>query len=435
MKEFCASLSRCVGSVNRFAAFVLWVSMCMFVCSIGDQVSADEQAAEERAAEERAADEQAAEERAADVFSLLFRALADANDSRVRENLLRGILAGLEGRRDVQPPESWPKVRRVLAADDDADVRTLSLQLAHVFGDKDAGEKALATLADPAVDHALRRRALQSLLIQRNEQVLQRLESLLDDDDLAIDAIRSYAMVEIPTAPSVLLQRYGQMESGSQRAVIETLAARKSYALRLLHAIDRGQVDRSDVPVHVARSMNEMLGERFRKVFGEVRAVSADREQQLQKYKKMLTPEALASADASRGRVVFNKTCAACHLLYGEGGKVGPDLTGSNRANLDYILLNSVDPSYDVPYAYKMVQVLTDEGRVVNGVLAEEDDVRIVLKTAEQPRVVIAKSEIEKRRLSKKSMMPDGQLDQLKKQEVIDLIKYLRTTEQVELPQ
>jgi putative heme-binding domain-containing protein len=154
----------------------------------------------------------------------------------------------------------------------------------------------------------------------------------------------------------------------------------------------------------------------------------------LQKYKKMVTPESLAAASAARGRVVFKKTCASCHLLYGEGGKIGPDLTGSNRANLDYILLNSVDPSYDVPDGYKTVMVLTFDGRAINGVLAEEDGNRIVLKTVEQPRLVIAKDDIEQRKLASKSMMPEGQLDQMKPGEVVDLIKYLRTTEQVDLP-
>ena len=175
-----------------------------------------------------------------------------------------------------------------------------------------------------------------------------------------------------------------KLERQQQRAVIETLAARRVYAEALLEALQNKQVSRDDVPTQVARSLNDMLGKRFTKVFGTVRAVAKDRTQLLAKYKKLCNPNAIAAADASRGRAVFQKTCAACHTLYGEGGKVGPDLTGSNRANLDYILLNSVDPSYDVPNAYKTVSVLTVDGRVVNGVLAEEDSARIVLKTAEQ---------------------------------------------------
>jgi putative heme-binding domain-containing protein len=97
--------------------------------------------------------------------------------------------------------------------------------------------------------------------------------------------------------------------------------------------------------------------------------------------------------------------------------------------------LNSVDPSYDVPEGYKMVLIVTVDGRVINGVLAEEDAARVVLKTVEQPQVIVAKEDIETRSISPKSMMPDGQLDQMKPQELFDLIKYLRTTEQVEIVQ
>ena len=119
--------------------------------------------------------------------------------------------------------------------------------------------------------------------------------------------------------------------------------------------------------------------------------------------------------------------------MYGEGAKIGPDRTGSNRANLDYILLNSVDPSYDVPEGYRMTSIVTVDGRVLNGLIAEEDGTRIVMKTVEQPRLVIAKEDIEIRKISPKSMMPDGQFDKMTKQELLDLILYLRTTEQVDI--
>ena len=78
--------------------------------------------------------------------------------------------------------------------------------------------------------------------------------------------------------------------------------------------------------------------------------------------------------------------------------------------------------------------MLTVDGRVVNGVLAEEDATRIVLKTAEQPRVVIAKEDIEQRQVSPKSMMPDGLFDNLSREEIRNLIGYLQTKQDIAMP-
>ena len=270
-------------------------------------------------------------------------------------------------------------------------------------------------------------------MTHQNEEASSLLESLLDDPALRLDAIRGYAMVENASAPAVLLGRYAQFSPELRRAVVETLATRKRYAQALLAAVEQKTVLHDDIPAHVARSLKDILGDRFVRVFGEVRPISQDRQKLLARYRKMITPDRIADARASRGRAVFTKTCAACHVLYGEGGKIGPDLTGANRTNLDYILLNSVDPSYDVPTGYKMVSIVTVDGRVVSGVVAEEDETRVVLKTVEHPRLVIAKEDIEERKISSKSMMPDGQFEKMKPQEVIDLIKYLRTTEQVEM--
>ncbi len=348
-------------------------------------------------------------------------------------SLMQGMLSGLEGRRNVEPPSGWSELSKKLGQCEDANVRELSMKLSQIFGDREATQRCIALLKDRTADEVQRRSALRSLLDQKCEQVSEIFEGLLDEPAFALDAIRGCSNVANPSAPRILLSRYEKYGPELRRAVIETLATRKDYAEALLEAIKAKKVAREEIPAHIARTLSEILGNRFVELFGDVRPVAADREQLIAKYTKMLTAQAVDSADASRGRAVFQKTCAACHLLYGEGGKVGPDLTGSNRANLDYILLNSVDPSYDVPDGYKTVQILTVDGRVINGVLAEEDAIRVVLKTAEQPRVVIAKEDIELRKVSPKSMMPDGQLDQMKPQEVIDLIKYLRTSQQVEI--
>lgn len=368
-----------------------------------------------------------------DSLPLLVKALGNVKDANTLHALLKGTLRGLEGQRDVAAPKQWTDVAAKLDAHEDARVRDLANQLSQIFGDEAAVQRALDVVRDPNASAKDRIRQLTLLLDQQNVEASKLLADLLDVPELQMTATRGFATVENKAAPQLLLQRYPDATRNLRRAIIETLATRKPYAAALLSAVKSDVVARDDVPTHVARSLHTLMKDRFVEVFGEPPTLGANREKQLAKWKRRITPRVLEEADASRGRVVYQKTCAACHQLYGEGGKIGPDLTGSNRANLDYLLLNSVDPSYDVPVAYRMTTILTANGRVVNGVVAEEDGNRVVLKTVEKPRLLIAKADIEERVISKKSMMPDGQLEALKAQQVYDLIKYLRTREQVEL--
>ena len=369
-----------------------------------------------------------------DSFQLVVSAVRSTTDTSVQAALLKGMLLGLEGRRSVRAPEGWSTLSNTLACSTSSTVRQHALALSQIFGDTVAVASALQCVQDSSVAAAQRCSTLSLLLGQQNQEASQLLKVLIDEPALTLSAIRGYAVVRNDEAPAVLISRYSKLNAQQQRAVIETLASRKAYAEALLEALKMNQIQPSALPVQVARSLKNLLGKKFTDVYGALPVVGAEREHLIKKYKKLCKPSAVAAADASRGRAVFQKTCAACHVLYGEGGKVGPELTGANRANLDYILLNSVYPSLDVPHAYRTVSVLTVDGRIVNGVLAEEDGTKIVLRTPEQPRVVIAKEDIDFRKISPQSMMPDGQLDAMKPQEVIDLVKYLRTTEQVELP-
>ncbi|MEL7496716.1 MAG: c-type cytochrome [Planctomycetota bacterium] len=368
-------------------------------------------------------------------LQVLVKSIAGQNDSNVQATLLKGMLIGLEGRGQIQTPAGWDELKPTLLNSENDSVRDRATQLSQIFGDQLAIHKSLRIVQDANAGTTERRNELRSLLSMRNQDVSLELESLLDERGLRMDAIRGYAIMENPAAPAILLNRYPEFELEYQRAILETLSSRKRYAAALLKEIKTGTVSREEIPIHVARSMQQNLGTRFDDVFGTMKPIADDREKTIKKYKKLLSSKSLSKADPSHGRAVFEKTCAACHQMYGSGGKVGPDLTGSNRANLDYILLNSVDPSYDVPDSYKMVTVLTYDGRLINGVVENENAAVLVLKTAEQPRVVISQQDIDERKVSDKSIMPEGQLDQLKPDEVIDLVKYLQTTQQVELKQ
>nr|WP_161501113.1 c-type cytochrome [Rhodopirellula sp. SM50] len=368
-------------------------------------------------------------------LALLVRTIRQSDQDTVRASLMKGMLRGLEGRRNVQAPDEWSVLAKELSRSGNASIRESANRLSQIFGDAAATQRALATLRDSNASESERQAALGSLVTQRYEGLADELEGLLEIDALRLDAIRAYGIIAKQDAPKILLDRYPNATPEAQRATIETLATRKAYAKELVRGIKNTSVPREHIPAYIARSLRDMLGKEFTVVYGEIPELNKNTSETIAKYKRLITDDVLASADAGRGRVVFQKTCGACHLMYGTGGKVGPDLTGSNRANLDYLLLNSVDPSGDVPEGYRTQLIQTVDGRVLTGVLAEEDNQRVVLKTVDQPRVVIAKEDIEARKVSDKSMMPEGQLDQLSRKDLFDLVKYMQTKSQVEAAQ
>ncbi len=171
---------------------------------------------------------------------------------------------------------------------------------------------------------------------------------------------------------------------------------------------------------------------RLSKVWGEIRLPDEKRKALMAQFKKMLTPKFLKRANLSNGRMLFQKTCMQCHMLHGEGGKIGPDLTGSNRANLDYILENVLDPSALVGKDYQLNKIELSNGRTLAGLIVEKSAARMTVQTVNE-KVVVAVDDVDDITVLKTSMMPDGLFDKLKRTEVRDLIGYLASPTQVPL--
>ena len=144
-------------------------------------------------------------------------------------------------------------------------------------------------------------------------------------------------------------------------------------------------------------------------VWGVLRDSDADRRERVVTLKKQLDAAALARADRSHGRAVFDRVCASCHKLYGYGGEIGPDLTGAGRDNLDYLLENLVDPSASVSADFRMVVVAMNDGRVLNGLVRARTDRTLTLQT-QTDALVLDRREIEGLQPSTLSLMPDGLL-------------------------
>src|SRR5205085_693656 len=175
---------------------------------------------------------------------------------------------------------------------------------------------------------------------------------------------------------------------------------------------------------------NAEVSKRVEQVWGKIRPPAQDKAAAIAKYKAALSPDTLKRANLANGRALFTKHCAACHKLYGEGGDIGPELTGSQRGNLDYVLENVLDPSAVVANDYRVSVILTTGGRTLTGIIKAETPQAITVQTQNE-QVVVPKGEIETRTVSPLSMMPEGLFDALRMEEVRDLVGYLANPVQV----
>jgi putative membrane-bound dehydrogenase-like protein len=365
----------------------------------------------------------------------LCKAILQEQDGARRAALLTGFELGLRGSIEVAPPPSWNTLWPVLRESAEARERELGLSLAAAFGDPAARPMLRARLADRGAAQEERERALDRLARARDPQGFELIQAALDEPALCAAAIRGLAKYDDPRVAAALTGRWQSLGVEERREALATLAARGAWATALLDAVDSGGVPAGDLRPPVLRTLSA-LGEpsivaRVEARWGRVRATEGDKPKQIAAWKERLKPARLARADLHRGRSVYDANCAACHKLFGAGGDLGPELTGSNRADLDYLLENTVDPSAVVGEQYLETSVWLADGRILNGVLVRESEGRIVLRSQTETHE-IERAQIEAQRLSGLSIMPDGQLEALAEGEVVDLFAYLQGAAQVE---
>ncbi len=371
-----------------------------------------------------------------DTLNAVAELLADSDDADQQSLVLDEMLRAFEGRVNIPMPKAWSPAYDKLVASQSADVRQRADRVAILLGDKRIFPRMRAALVDPKANLDRRREALEILVRGRDADAAPAFQAVIAEPALRGPAIRALAAYDDPQTPQIVLDDYARLTDAEKRDAIATLVSRPAYALALLDAIHDNHLPRTDVHAYHVRQLlqfeNPALTKRIEEVWGAIRETSQDKRQQIAQLKAKLTPQQLESADASNGRRVFTKTCATCHTLFGEGEKIGPDITGSNRANLDYILENVVDPSAVLGKDFRMTVLETVDGRVLSGLVIKETDSAVTLRMINDT-VVVAKEDIVERQLSALSLMPEGLLDRLEADETRDLIAYLASPTQVAL--
>jgi putative heme-binding domain-containing protein len=284
----------------------------------------------------------------------------------------------------------------------------------------------------------MRVRAAELLAGRREAEFVPLLIGLLEDEEFRPHAIRALGAYDDSRIPPRLLAASAGFGAAERQDVIQTLTARPAFALALLDAIERETIARQDVSALVIRQLQALddkaVTDRLAKVWGQVRPASADKKERVARLKEQLSADTLKMADLGRGRAIYARACASCHKLFDEGGVVGPELTGSQRANLDYVLDNVLDPSAIVPREYRASVLRLVDGRVVQGVVTEETPQIVVVQTPNET-LRLPTGDIAGRKESGLSMMPEGLFERLSGEEIRDLVGYLASPQQVPLPE
>jgi putative membrane-bound dehydrogenase-like protein len=363
----------------------------------------------------------------ADLVEPVLRSISTAAGNCQLQMLL-GLRDALDGRYDLQAPAAWQEVYPALLGSSPESAR-VAKQLSNQFGDAEAATELLRVLSDSNASIESRRESIRQLAGRQRTELKGQLLALLDQPELRREAIRAVASFDEQSLAKALLNRYSSFSNDEKQEVIFTLATRSRYASELIAALKLGTVPRRDVPAHIARLLRRTMGTRFIDVWGSIEELESDKEVLFLKYRTLLTQQAIRQADLAGGEEIFRRTCAACHLLHGQGGRIGPDITGANRGNLEYLLSNILTPSAVIQDDYRMHVVLTHEGRVYSGLPSEENEQVLKLWVADRDEpVVIAQSSIESREVTAVSLMPDGLLANLTDEEVIDLFAYLQSS-------
>ncbi len=379
----------------------------------------------------------AQEEDRPDSLTPVLQLLARTNDPALRLELLSGLADVFGTVRQARSPAGWAETARLLSESGDAPTLVLVRDLSATFGDAEAVEALRSLSADSSADPSARRHAIATLARLRSPGLEALLRRLLTDQAVAADSVQALAAYDDAGTSRMILEVYPTLSKDAQTSALSALASRKSSAEALVKAVQDGQVPRLDVPSFVVRQLrawkDQPLPSLVEDVWGRERPVSAEARERVGHMKKTMTADRLSAADPSRGRALFQQTCAQCHKLFGEGGAVGPELTGAQRGDLGYLLENILDPNATLAPDYRMSIFSLEDGRILNGLVAERTERALSIQTPTE-RLAVPLDEIEAERKSNTSLMPEGLIDNLKPSQVADLLRYLQSPGQVPLP-
>jgi putative heme-binding domain-containing protein len=292
-----------------------------------------------------------------------------------------------------------------------------------------AARQAAADEARPAAERA---EAARTLGLGSFAEVRPVLAPLLDGRQpqevqiAAVDALDRFADDAHDVGPLLVGAWPGFTPRLRQRAA-DAIFSRPHRAAAFLRAVEAGKVPASDLDPGRLRLLQQSEDESVRELATRLAAGRERRSRQevLDAYRPALS----IKGDADKGKLFFQKTCAACHKLGGVGHEVGPNLASMKNRGAEAVLVNLIDPNREVNPQFADYVVVTRDGRTLTGMLAAETATGVTLKRAEGATDTVLRADIKRMRGTGLSVMPEDLEKQLDVQGMADLIAYVMSAD------
>lgn len=335
---------------------------------------------------------------------------------------LAGITTALAGRSNIPAPANWTKARTTLLIEHPQAAGTLG----SAFGDRELLDLWRQHAMEEHRAPAQRNQALLALMSANASGMEPILKSTFAIPELRLNSIRAHRMLADDSVPERFLTAWATLSAEEKSAAVDVLATRPAWAKAMLEAVGKGSVTRDAISLSQARQISFLkdggVVSLLEKHWGKIGSTSEEKKLEIAKLKAVLAKS--PKGDLDKGKAVFTKLCATCHTLFDEGGKLGPNLTGTGRKDAEYILLNVLDPNANVPRDYQMTIVTLKDGQILAGTTPSEDDKTVTVQTITERRIVekSATKSIERQPVS---WMPEGLFQPLTEQEFVDVMAYL----------
>jgi putative membrane-bound dehydrogenase-like protein len=330
-----------------------------------------------------------------------------ADEQPLAADLMKTIIAVRPAIRDMLGDGTGDKTKTILAG--------LIREAHHAAGDdkKEPAERAVAVRTLAAAKFADIEELFSNLLASKQPQPVQ------------AAALETLARFDSPQIPKLIQEAWPSLTPQLRATAMETWFTRPAWIAVFLDAVESEAISRTDIdPARIAllqKSEHKDLRERTAKLFAN--AALARRQDVVDAYQKSLE----LKGNLDQGRLVFRKSCAACHKLEGFGESIGADLNAIKDRGLAAVMLNILDPNREVKPQFQAYVVALEEGVTVTGMITGETANSLTLRKADGTSQSILRVKIDELKSTNLSFMPEGLEKQIPPQAMADLLAYLNS--------